>query len=222
MVAWLDDPAYPVDREVRAVLEEAIAALRRAGVAVDERRRPAVDFRAMMHTYTQLLYPIIMADLPDTTFQNLVAAAEGLPPGDRSPSAVSVRHPILRHRDWLRAHEERTRLRARFAEFFRDTDVLLLPVDQVAAPPHDHSEPFIDRTITLNGAPHPYIHLLSWIAFATVAYLPATAAPVGRTAGGLPVGLQIVGPYLEDRTTIDVARRLADVVGGYAPPPMAR
>jgi amidase len=53
-----------------------------------------------------------------------------------------------------------------------------------------------------------------------MAHLPATVAPAGRTAEGLPVGVQIVGPYLEDRTPIEFARRLADVIGGYAPPPM--
>jgi len=34
-----------------------------------------------------------------------------------------------------------------------------------------------------------------------------------------PVGVQIVAPYLRDRTAIDFARRLADVVGGFEPPP---
>ena len=52
-----------------------------------------------------------------------------------------------------------------------------------------------------------------------MALLPATVAPIGRTPAGLPVGLQIVGPYLEDRTTIDFARRLGAVIGGYEPPP---
>ena len=45
------------------------------------------------------------------------------------------------------------------------------------------------------------------------------AAPVGRTRGGLPVGMQIVGPYLEDRTPIDFARRIGEVMGGFTPPP---
>jgi hypothetical protein len=31
--------------------------------------------------------------------------------------------------------------------------------------------------------------------------------------------LQIVGPYLEDATPIDVAARIADVVGGFRAPP---
>src|SRR5262249_52853715 len=96
---------------------------------------------------------------------------------------------------------------------------LLMPIVPVAPIPHDHSEPFPMRTLTVNGASAPYFELFSWIGPASFAHLPATAAPVGRTTGGLPVGVQILGAYLEDRTTIDVARRLADVVGGYVPPP---
>jgi amidase len=42
---------------------------------------------------------------------------------------------------------------------------------------------------------------------------------VGLTRGGLPVGIQIVGPNLEDATPIDVAGRLTELVGGYQPPP---
>jgi amidase len=61
--------------------------------------------------------------------------------------------------------------------------------------------------------------LLFWISFATLTGLPATIASVGLTRAGLPVGLQIIGPYLEDATPIDVAGKLADVLGGYRPPP---
>jgi amidase len=66
--------------------------------------------------------------------------------------------------------------------------------------------------------PREYLDLLFWISFATLAGLPATTAPVGSTRDGWPVGIQIVGPYLEDATPIDVAGRLADVVGGFRPP----
>ena len=44
------------------------------------------------------------------------------------------------------------------------------------------------------------------------------AIVIGLAAAGLPVGIQIIGPYLEDRTPIDIAKRMASVVGGYAPP----
>ena len=62
------------------------------------------------------------------------------------------------------------------------------------------------------------VDLLFWISFATLAGLPATTAPVGLTRSGLPVGIQIVGPYLEDATPIDLAGRLADLLGGFRPP----
>jgi amidase len=42
---------------------------------------------------------------------------------------------------------------------------------------------------------------------------------VGLTREGLPVGLQIIGPYLEDATSIDLAGKLADVRGGFRTPP---
>jgi Amidase len=35
--------------------------------------------------------------------------------------------------------------------------------------------------------------------------LPATVAPVGTTAAGLPIGVQVIGAHLHDRTTIAVA-----------------
>jgi amidase len=218
MAVWLDDPASPVDAEVRRVLENAVDALRGQGVTVED-RHPAVDLAALVHAYYQMLYPIILTGMPDDGFANLVRMAESFPPDDPSPFAVSARAAAIRHWDWLRLHEERKRVQARFAEFFRDVDVLLTPIVPVAAIPHDHSEPFPARTIVVDGTAVPYLRLFTWIAPATYAHLPATAAPVGRTTAGLPVGLQIVGPYLEDRTTIDVARRLADVVGGFVPAP---
>jgi amidase len=217
--AWLDDPAVPVDAEVRRVLESAVDALRRAGATVDDRRRPAIDFQAAIDTYLALLYPIVLRNLPDEGFENLVKMAASFAPDDQSPLARGARLPALRHRDWLRAHERRKHVQVAFASCFRDVDALLMPVVPVAAIPHDHSEPFPMRTITVNGAPAPYTNLFTWIAFATMAHLPATVVPVGRTPGGLPVGVQIVGPYLEDRTTIDVGRRIAEVLGGFTPPP---
>ena len=49
--------------------------------------------------------------------------------------------------------------------------------------------------------------------------LPVAVAPVGRTPNGLPVGIQVVAPYLHDRQAVRVAGLLAEVAGGYEPPP---
>lgn len=47
----------------------------------------------------------------------------------------------------------------------------------------------------------------------------ATVAPIDRSADGLPIGVQIVGGYLEDRTTIAFAGLLEAEFGGFTPPP---
>jgi amidase len=188
IATWLDDPAYPVEREVGTVLESAVGALAGAGARLVD-SRPPVTLAELVGLHQELLYPLMQ------------------------PSST------VRHRDWLSANERRAQLRARMADFFRDVDALLMPVAVVPAIPHDHSEPFIERVISVAGGSRSYLDLFGWVGLATVAYLPATAVPVGRTAGGLPVGVQIVGPYLEDRTTLAVARGLEEVLGGFVPPP---
>ncbi|HWP66981.1 MAG TPA: amidase [Candidatus Limnocylindria bacterium] len=216
---WFDDPAYPVDGEVRAVLDAAVAALRRAGCAVSD-ARPAIDLPGAVRTYFQLLFPVVLCDMPDEAFAEMVAAAAAAPAEADDPATRTVRFTTIRHRAWIKADEERQRIRAQCAEFFKTHDVLLMPVVPVAAIPHDHSEPMSSRTISVDGKPRCYYDLFSWIALPTMAYLPATVAPVGRTRSGLPVGVQIVGPYLEDRTTVDFAGHAARVVGGFEPPPL--
>ena len=65
----------------------------------------------------------------------------------------------------------------------------------------------------MNGEPRPYLSQMVWSGLATVAHLPAAAVPVGLTSDGLPVGIQVIGPGLEDRTVVDVACRIEEVLG---------
>jgi amidase len=218
LATWLDDPAYPVEPEIGDVLASAVEALADAGAHITE-VRPDVALPELVRTYAQLLYPVILAAVPQTRFDHLAALAASLPVEEDGPLARTARFATLRHRDWLIANERREQMRVVMADFFRDVDVLLMPVAVVAAIPHDHSEPFADRVIRTNGTSRPYHDLFGWIALASLTYLPATVVPVGRTASGLPVGLQIVGPFLEDRTTLAVARCVEEVWGGFAPPP---
>ncbi|HEX5318579.1 MAG TPA: amidase family protein, partial [Stellaceae bacterium] len=66
--------------------------------------------------------------------------------------------------------------------------------------------------------PHAYRDQLAWIAPATLTGFPATAAPIGLSPEGLPIGVQIVGGYLDDRTTIDFAGHLEREFGGFTRP----
>jgi amidase len=82
-----------------------------------------------------------------------------------------------------------------------------MPVMPCAAISHDHSVPLAGRTVQVADEQRPYFNLLTWMAPAGACYLPVTVVPVGLS-NGLPVGIQVVGPYLEDRTTLDLAKHL--------------
>ena len=218
VAAWLDDPAAPVDAAVRERLEAAVAALRGAGVAVDEQARPGFGLEQAVELYRRLMIPITAAVMRDSEFAAIHKQADATAPDDRGEMARALRSVGLRHRDWLLLHEERERQRALWADFFRRFDVLLCPAAPVVALRHDHSEPMLLRKLEVNGAERPYTDLFAWPGLAGVAHQPASVAPVGRTRGGLPVGIQIVGPFLEDHTSIAFAAQLESLLGGFEPP----
>lgn len=120
--------------------------------------------------------------------------------------------------DWNHLNEHRHQLRARWARFFESFDAVLTPVSPVAAIAHDTAGDPDTRTIIVNGAERPYSDQSTWTGLAGGSYLPAAVAPVGLTRGGLPVGMQVIAPYLEDRTAIDVVRQIERTVGGFQAP----
>ena len=65
-----------------------------------------------------------------------------------------------------------------------------------------------------------YPDQLSWPGIATLPGLPATAIPTRLSPDGLPIGVQIVGPWLEDRTPLKLAELIEREFGGFVPPPM--
>ena len=193
--------------------------LREAGTVVNERARPAFGFAEARDLYLQLLYAATSPGLPREQWLGLAQAADHLPPAADDARSRFARSATLRHRDWLVAHERREHMRAAWALFFKDHDVLLCPATPSAAIAHDPSEPMAKRVFQVNGSTRPYTDQLAWAGLIGMALLPSTVAPAGRTGAGLPVGVQIVGPYLEDRTTIRFAQLLADAGGGFERPP---
>ena len=217
IAVWLDDPAFPVDEEVSGALRHMVEALRKVGAKVDVTARPAVSLAENFDDYLRLLWPVTTAHLTEKAFARVQDAGVSSTPDGMH--AKLARYSAASHREWLQVHERREQIRAKWRTFFESFDVLLCPVGPVCAFAHDHSDDLMARTVTVNGSPRWYWEQLAWISLATLAYLPATVAPVGRSTTGLPVGVQIIGPWLEDRTCIAFANALADLVGGYQPPP---
>ncbi|MEE9280346.1 MAG: amidase [Myxococcota bacterium] len=215
IAVWLDEPACPLDTAVRSLLGEAAKALESAGARIDYAARPDFTFEYAIDVFGDLIAAAMSGGFSRKEIEQL---AERAGDGD-GPLARAAARPAQRHRAWLSANERRLQMRKKWHAFFSEWDAVLLPTLPTTAIPHDHSQPMGARTIQVNGETRPYSDQMSWVGLTGVAYLPATVVPVGLTGEGLPVGIQIAGPFLEDRTTLDLARRLCEITGGFQRPP---
>jgi amidase len=212
LALWLDEESAPIDSQVRRLLVAAAEALAAAGAVVDDTARPDFSFDYAARVYHQLLAAALSGGYSRDEVERMARTGD---PGDGlAPGSYAIRH-----REWLSANERRLQMRRKWHELFEEWDAVLMPCLPTAAIPHDHSEPQADRRILVDGVERPYLDQLLWAGLTGVAWLPATAVPVGLTDEGLPVGLQIAGPFLEDRTTLDLARRVEEIVGGFVAPP---
>ena len=182
-----------VSSEVGDVLSDAVDALGSAGVKVVEGWPEEVNPAAAWETFGYHVDLFFAFAEPDGSFE-------------RMPELIEY-------------EQQRMAIRAAWGRYFREVDVFLCPVNFTPAFPHDPS-PFEQRTVRTSDGERPYAAQSFWISHASLPGLPAVSAPIGRTAHGLPVGAQIIGPLYEDDTAITFAELTAEVVGGYEPPPV--
>jgi amidase len=196
VATWLDDAACPVGRGYLGRLRSVADALADAGAIVDD-AHPDVDFRAHVDLHYALLAPAISPSWPE----------------DRA-EAISGSH--LR---WLRNDETRAAFRRAWAEWFERYDVLLAPVAAIPAYEHNQEGEVFDRQVTVDGAVRSLVEVTQWVMPFSVLGFPSAVVPIGRNEAGLPLGMQVVAPYLQDRRAMRSAALVSEVVGGYEVPP---
>jgi amidase len=188
-----ESPLSPVDDEIRAGIHDLGSRLAALGAKVTHGSDLVPDLEEVNRVYMGILMPTVSRGQP----------------GVETVSA----------HEWMALLDAQARLRSQWARLFEDFDVVLAPVHGTAAFPHDEEPDMGARVLTVNGQQVPYFAPAGWAGLATSANLPATAMPVGLTRGGLPYGLQAIGPHLEDRTTLAFAELLEREFGGFRPPP---
>jgi amidase len=214
--AWLDDPACPVNADIATVLDEAVRSLVGSGVPVDRSARPAHPFTDVFTIGLPLLMATLSPGRSDTEFADLLSRRD-----DADPTmAMRAGGSTMSHRQWVYLAEERERRRDSWAAFFGEFDILLAPVAFTSAFAHVHEGNLYTRRLPGDSGDRPYADLLTWTVQFGYVHLPVTVVPVGWTPAGLPVGIQIVGPHLGDRTTLEFARHVEQVTGGWRVPPI--
>ena len=219
VAVWSDDVFCPVEDDVKQSIEEAGDSLAAIGAHVEREARPDFNPRDNEINYSLLLMAEMGGGMPNAVFEGASAMVAASDPADMSQPLLQMRGIALSHRDWLGQNEKRLKIRAAWTRFFQDFDVLLCPCAMVPAFPHDHNPDMHARVLQVNGQPRPYTDILGWAGLTLNAYLPVTAAPVGLSKEGLPIGVQIAAPFLGDRSSLAVARLLERHHRAFTPPP---
>ena len=214
-------PWHLVDEQIWAAQQDLAARLATLGCVVKEAQPEGLgDHREYHGFYRTMLAAVTGARMDAETRRQRSAMYRKA--GD-DLSLAHARGYDGAAGDYILWHGRREQHRAAWRAFFRDWDILLAPAINVLAYPHiDRAWPMDDSDLTLtlpvNGRPQPYLQSLCYPALSTVPGQPATAFPVGLSREELPIGLQAIGPYLEDLTPIRFAALLAREVGGFRKP----
>ena len=215
-------PLMPTSNAVRTAIDGLTERLSKLGARVASHSASLPSLADSARLYMKLLSAATSPRLSPDSFGEAERLNAALPPGDHSLQAERIRGSVMSHRDWLAADAARLQFQQKWRAFFCDWDVMSYPAAAVPACPQDHSEPIDARHLDIDGKQYPYLDAcFIWADPASTCGLPATAVPIERSATGLPIGVQIIGPYLEDRTTIMSAGLIEREFGGFVPPPLS-
>ena len=212
-----DAPTAEVDGSVQERIQALADFLGKKGAKVTE-ARPDFDLAEAHRVFIQLLRAATTRGLTDALFAKQQQEAQQLDPADQSYYAQMVKANTMHHRDWLYLNEKRHRMRLKWAEFFNEHDLLLCPAAATPAFVHNQQGERWERMIAVNGNPQPSTTQMFWAGYSGMSYLPSTVAPAGFS-GGLPVGVQIVGPQYGDLTCIAFAQLLEREYQAFVAPP---
>ena len=214
---WPNDPFCNVENAISDAIEGFANQIGKLGATVQE-TNPGVSLQMNDDIYWNMSMPIIASGFPKSTLEKMKEFLRNSDPNDTNLRVRHARAALLKHKSWLSFNERRLRIKAMWEEFFASFDVLICPVVFTTAFDHNHEPDMYNRTITVDGVDRKYFELTVWPSVATLPQLPSVAIPIGQNAEGLPIGVQVIGPYLEDYTPIAFAQAIEGLCSGYSPP----
>lgn len=215
-IAWTDAyGGYPVSRDTAAAVRSVADALEAAGARVRRAAPDAIDGDAALETWgeingfeTGVALPMV-ARVPMSYGAALRFGGGAFSRGLRRGMAFHARR-------YFRALDRRDRACGDFEAFMADYDVWICPVASVPAITHRRT----GAPVEVDGRRVPYSMALgAWASMVAMLGVPAIVLPAGRSAEGLPIGIQIVGRRWDDAGVLAVARVVERLTGGFRPPP---
>lgn len=213
-----EHPLCPAATAITNLLNTFSEKLAKANVSVTQAQKHMLPLTDITLNYLLCFAANLGEDVPQEQFNSMQAKAmqETCDANSDFMDHV-VKGLTVSHRDWLSAQRKREQLYQNWRELYKTYDVVICPVSPTVAFPHDHSL-YKDRKLNIDGKLIPYNRQFAWISIATLFSLPATVMPIGLTADNLPVGVQIIGDYLEDNTTLAFARLVEEAMEGFVRP----
>ena len=204
---WSKEDGFPLSAACSDALLYARHVLESAGARTAD-ARPDIDMQRLLDTYLDLLCPIMLSEMPGVAkgiFRVLRPLLSLLNRGRRYSFLNVLIKGVARESEIDLARQVRSEMKQACAEFFRTRDILICLVTATPALPHNNKGLPHGRKIDVDGETVPYFHQVDWIALATACHLPAAVIPVSRTANGLPVGVQLIGPEGADADVLEIA-----------------
>ncbi len=208
----LDTPLASPTSEVRPVLEHAISKLERTGAQLRPGWPPTYNLEEAFDNYMFLLGAFTFS------VESKWEQESDRERYQQSPSSYGA-GALSSYADWQQQHFRQLAARALWQKYFEQVDVFLMPCSFTPAFHHDHVGDFTTRTLDTPDGKRPYMQLMPWMVTATLTGCPATVLPIGQTSAGLPVGVQIMGPFWEDAASIEFAILMSQEIGGFKAPP---
>ena len=210
---------FDVDNDYQAALNSIADKLEAAGAKVDRNARPDIPIDAAYETYILLLRAATSGALNEEQLERFRKIAAEADADDKSYLTLMARAGTLPHKEWLRINNERHLMARKWQAFFTDYDILICPAAAGPAFPQNQAGERQDRMIDINGTLQPSTAQMFWAGYSNMVDLPSTVVPAGITPAGLPVGLQAVAAFGEDKTSLKLCQLIEEAFGGFTPPP---
>jgi Asp-tRNA(Asn)/Glu-tRNA(Gln) amidotransferase A subunit family amidase len=193
-VSWyVDDGVSPVTDETKQAVEAAARALADAGLIIEGTRPPAVERGHEL--WLKLFSRGSVVQLRNVYAGHDEKAGEFV----RWRLATADNDPAPTLDDYINSWLERDRLRAKLVRWMDQTPLILAPVGATPALPHD------THKVTVGGQTLSTFRAFSYSQTYNVFDLPAVVIPVGRSAEGLPIGVQIIGRPFDEENVLAAA-----------------